>query len=163
MRFTVRIARVVALLLLAIVVPLAVASAGGRFIGNRVYMLNSTHCRVVVMEEHDGYGANPGETILVKPGLVDRTPTMLILAGSTVWFGGLHFTDDMLQVRGQADIVIPRSWLHSSFLGSTLTYELTAGGELLVKQPPDQSSVSQPQGFPLKARPPSASSECAHG
>lgn len=163
MRIGIRPARVVALLLLVIVIPLSVTSVAGRFMGDRVYLLNSTPCRVVVMEQHDGHEANPGETVLIKSGFVDRTPTMMVFSGSAFWFGGLHFTTDTLQVRDQADIAIPPSWLSSSIMGKELTYELTADGQLLVKGPTMQPSMPQPKGLPLKARATPDSKQCRRG
>ena len=163
MRVGIPIARIVALLILVIVVPLSVASVGSRYMGDRVYLLNSTRCRVVVMEQHDGHGANPGEEVLVKRGFVARTPTMMIASGSAIWLGGLHFSIDKLQVRDMADIAIPSSWLGSSIRGRTLAYELTAEGQLLVKAPPARPSVQQPQGFPLKVRLAANSNECIRG
>lgn len=163
MHVIVRIARVVVLLLLVIAVPLILVSVGGRFIGSRVYIVNNTGCRVVVMEEHDGYDANPGESVLIKSGLVDSTPTMMILAGSTVWFRGLHFSNEKLRMRGQDDILIPHSLLRTSLIGSTLTYELTANGLLQLKLQAGDSSASQPLGFPLKVNPLALTNGCGNG
>lgn len=160
MRVVIRIARIVALLILVVVVPLSVASVGSRYTGDRVYLLNSTRCRIVVMEQHDGHGANPGAEVLIKHGFVDRTPTMMIVSGSAIWLGGLHFSIDKLQVRDVADIAIPSSWLGSSITGRTLTYELTADGQLLVKAPPAYPASQQPQGLPLKVRQTADSNEC---
>ena len=163
MRIGVRPARVVALLILVIVLPLAVTSVASRFTGDRVYLVNSTPCRVVVMEQHDGHEANPGETVLIKSGFLDRTPTMMVFSGSAFLFGGLHFTMNTLQVRDQADIAIPPSWLSSSITGKELTYELTADGQLLVKGPTTQSSMPQPKGLPLKTRATPDSTQCRRG
>jgi len=159
----VRLARIITLLILVIIVPLSVASVGSRYMGDRVYLLNNTSCRVVVMEEHDGHAANPGEEVLIKPGFVDRTPTMMIVTDSAVWFGGLRFAVSTLQVRDQADIQIPPSLLGTLIGGRTLTYELTTDGQLLVKGPPMHSSMAQPQGLPLKARTTPNPNECKRG
>ena len=163
MRVGIRIARIAGLLIFVILVPLSVASVGSLYMGDRVYLLNNTRCRIVVMEEHDGHEANPGEEVLIKRGFVERTPTMMILAGSAVWFGGLHFAVNTLQVRDKSDIAIPPFFLGSSMLGRTLTYELTMDGQLLVKSPPMHPSVAQPQGLPLKARTTADSNECIRG
>jgi len=160
MRIGIRPARVVALLLLMVVVPLSVTSVASRFLGDRVYLLNSTPCRVVAVEQHNGHEANPGETVLIKSGFADRTPTMMVFSGSAFWFGGLHFTMDTLQVRDQANIAIPPSWLSSSILGRELTYELTADGQLLVKGPTMQPSMPQPKGLPLKTLATPDSKQC---
>ena len=162
MRIIARVTRALALLALVILIPIAGAELGARFMGSRIYLLNSTNCRVVVMEQHDGYGADPGERVLVKAGFVDRTPTMLIVAGSSIWFGGLHFSLDKLQVRDHDDVLIRAEMLEHSILGSSLTYELTDRGMLAVKQPLSQIGAAQPVGLPLIARR-ASSTECARG
>ena len=121
--------------------------------GHRVYLLNSTRCDVGVLEEHDGVTAIPGETVLVKPGLFDRTPTKIITAGPGILFGGLHFNSaGKLEVRGQSDIQVPDSWFEKTCFGTKLTYELTADGTLIVRNPAGlaESSKQQPMGLPLK-------------
>ena len=129
---------------MVIIVPLSVASVGSRYMGDRVYLLNNTSCRVVVMEEHDGHAANPGEEVLIKPGFVDRIPTMMIVTDSAVWFGGLRFTVSTLHVRDQADIQIPPLFAWDFDRGRTLTYELTTDGQLLYKGFPPIASNTSP-------------------
>jgi hypothetical protein len=133
-----------------------------RYTGGRVYVLNGTSCRIVVIEEHDGYAADPGEMILVKPSLIDRSPTMMIRAGSSIWFGGLHFSLARLEVRERQDVLIPPSLLRSTRFGSSLTYQLTDRGQLVIANPTGEAAIVQPQGLPLTARPASAATECAH-
>ena len=162
MRIITRVTRVLALLALVIVIPIACVTVAARFMGSRIYLLNSTSCRVVVMEEHDGHGADPGDRVLVKTGFVDRTPTMFILAGASFLYGGLHFSIDKLQVRDHDDVLIPAAMLERSVLGSSLTYELTDRGMLVVKQPISQIGAVQPVGLPLVARSPLIS-VCARG
>ena len=148
-----RLARWGAFLLCAVALLVAVTWAVGRFSGHRVYLLNSTNCRIWVMTQHDGHVVKSGETALVKSGFVERTPTVLIGSGDQTWFGGLHFTESKLQIRGQDDISIPVSWRASSLFGSTLTYELTGVGQLVI-QPPQQAQLlpTQPAGLPMQAR-----------
>lgn len=150
------------LLLAVIAVPIAVASIGGRFVGDRIYLQNNTKCRIAVMEEHDSHVAARGEAVLVKPGLIDRTPTMLIASEGNILFGGLHFADRRLQARGQDDIIIPEVWRRTTIVGSMLTYELTAKGELVVQAPSGISSkIPQPSGLPLRPRLGANSKECS--
>lgn len=165
-----RIARVFILLAAVIAVPFAVASVAGNFVGHRVYLVNNTTCDVGVMEEHGGSIAKPGEKILVKPGLIDRTPTMMITANWDIWFGGLHFgPNGTLELRGRdgevTSIVIPSPWSEHAFFGTILTYEVSRQGQLVVRQPASGGSAvfSQPSGLPVEHRPGSRSKECAVG
>jgi hypothetical protein len=107
------------------------------------------------MEQHDGETVNPGETVLLKAGFVSRTPTKLIVSGSAVWLGGLHFSAGLLEVRGMPDVVVPSNWRDESPMGSALTYELTARG-LQLRAPPGKAQPVQPAGLPVQIRP----SEC---
>ena len=147
-----RLTRILATLLMVVVVMAAVAFMRGQVAGNRIFLLNSTNCRIEVMEEHDGSVAQPGETVLVKPGFIKRTPTMLIASGSHSWFGGLHFAEDKLQVHGRDDIIIPLSWRETSLFGTRLTYELTAQGQLVVYSAGNKLPGPQPSGLPLQGR-----------
>ena len=151
MHIIVRFARIVALLLFVLAVPAILITIGSRYTGDRVYILNSTSCSVTVIEEHDGHRANPGESTLIKSGVVNQTPTMMIRVGSTVWFGGLHFSQEKLRLRDHDDVLIPRTWRQASSFGTTLTYEITSDGELRLKTPRGESSAPQPLGLPLKA------------
>ena len=155
MRPSVRLWRIGLLLVLVISVPIAGGEVAGHFVGHRVYLLNSTKCDVAVMEQHDGVTAKPGETVLVKPGLVDRTPTKLIAAGPGIWLGGLHFDSaGKLEVRGQDDIKVPDAWFEQTQFGTKLTYELTVDGALIVREPSGhtESRMEQPAGLPLRRR-----------
>jgi len=165
MKIGMRIARVVVLLVVVVGILIAAESAAGRFVGHRVYLRNSTICEVVVMQEHDGIMAKPGETVLVKSGLIDRTPTMMITANWDIWFGGLHFSADRLQVRGNSDVIFPSLWLKSSLIGTTLTFDLTRQGQLVVLPPNDATQIAlpQPEGLPLQHRLGSRSDECISG
>jgi hypothetical protein len=162
MRISIKFARVIVLLIAVVAVPIALASIAGRVVGERVYLLNSSLCRVAVMDQHNGSSIHPGETALVKHGFLDRTPNILIVAEGDIWFGGLHFGSSKLEIRGQDDIVIPRGWLETSWLGSSLTYELTAKGELILRSPKRVGSyvMSQPAGLPATRRLGSLSSKC---
>ncbi|MGH1510443.1 hypothetical protein [Ralstonia solanacearum] len=151
MHIIVRFSRIVALLLFVLAIPAIIITIGSRYTGDRVYIMNSTSCRVVVTEEHDGYRANPGESTLIKSSFVNQTPTMMIRVGSTFWFGGLHFSQKKLRLRDHDDVLIPRTWRQLSFFGTKLTYEITADGELRLKGPRGESSAPQPSGLPLKA------------
>ena len=153
MRLSVRLLRIGCLLALVIFFLIAGAEVAGHFVGHRVYLLNSTRCDVAVMEEHEGVTAKPSETVLVKPGLIDRTPTKVITAGPGILLGGLHFgSAGKLEVRGQSDIKVPASWFEETPFGTKLTYELTADGTLMVRIPAGltESSKQQPTGLPLK-------------
>jgi hypothetical protein len=164
MQTLIRIARIVALLLLVLAIPYAVASIGGRYGGNRIYLTNNTKCRVVLMEQHDGTAALPGETILVKPGFLDRTPTMLIGFDTGILIGGLHFSEDRLQVRGLDDIAVPASWREKTTFGTKLTYELNARGQLLLRAAYESKvSSGQPPGLPVQTRIESQWERCIHG
>lgn len=151
MHIIVRLSRIVALLLFVLAIAVILITIGSRYTGDRVYILNSTSCRLVVIEEHDGYRASPGESTLVKSGFVNQTPTMMIRVGSSFWFGGLHFSQEKLRLRDQDDVLIPRIWRQASSFGTTLTYEITANGELRLKGLGGESSAPQPLGLPLKA------------
>ncbi|MEX5832849.1 hypothetical protein AB3332_22995 [Ralstonia solanacearum] len=72
MHIIVRFARIVALLLFVLAVPAILITLGSRYTGDRVYILNSTSCSVAVIEEHDGHRANPGESTLIKSGVVNQ-------------------------------------------------------------------------------------------
>lgn len=141
------------LLLLALIVAAFVFAISfiGRFSGDRIYIHNGTNCQIVAMDEHEGITAAPNETIMIKSGHGSRTPTMLIASGGSLLFGGLHFTDGGIETRGQGVISVPLSWRKTSLMGSTLTYELTANGALII-QPSSRplAAASQPTGFPLR-------------
>jgi hypothetical protein len=144
---------------------IAAESTAGRFVGHRVYLRNSTICEILVTHEHDGFIVKPGETVLVKSGLIGRTPTMMISANWDIWFWGLHFSADRLHVRGNNDITFPSSWLKSSLFGTTLTFDLTRQGQLIVLPPNDaaQLALPQPEGLPLQHQLSSRSNECISG
>ncbi|WP_459204331.1 hypothetical protein ACQVRV_17335 (plasmid) [Ralstonia pseudosolanacearum] len=162
MHIIVRFARIAALLLLVLAIPLIFSIIRGRYSGDRIYILNSTSCRIVVMEEHDGYGANPGESTLIKWSSVEQTPTMKILAGSTVLFSGLHFSQEKLRMRDHDDILIQHIWRQVSSFGTTLTYDITADGELRLKEQGGKSPAPQPLGLPLKAPPLALAKGCGN-
>lgn len=133
--------------------------------GERVYLLNKSLCQVSVMDQHNGSLVPSGETTLVKPGFLDRTPTMLIAVNGDILFGGLHFASGKLEIRGRSDIIIPKEWLETSFLDSSLTYELTAKGELILHSHQGNGShaIAQPLGLPLVGRFGRRSIECMRG
>jgi hypothetical protein len=165
-----RVVRILILLGAVIAVPFAVASVAGNFVGHRVYLVNSTLCDVAVMEEHGGLIAKPGEKILIKSGLIDRTPSMMITANWDIWFSGLRFASDgTLALRGRdgavVSVVIPSSWNEHAFFGTVLIYEVTRQGQLVVRQPASGSSAVslQPSGLPVEHRSGSRSKECAVG
>ncbi len=163
MQTLIRIARIVALLLLVVAIPYGAASIGGRFGGNRIYLTNNTKCHVVLMEQHDGTAALPGETILVKPGFLDRTPMMLIAFDSGILLGGLHFSEDRLQVRDFNDIVVPASWLEQTTFGTKLIYELNARGQLLLRAGNGtELPTAQPPGLPVQTRIDFQGERCVH-
>lgn len=151
MRLGPRILRVLSLLLIALAVPLVVASVASRVAGDRIYLLNATNCNVSVIEQHDGKTAAPGELILVKAGFVDRTPTLLITSNSVIWYGGLHFSTDIFQNRGEPDVPISSAWRVSSMFGTKQIYELRADG-LFLRSPTDPIALPQPVGFPVIPR-----------
>jgi hypothetical protein len=154
--------RIALLLILASGILMAATSFLNHYIGHRVYLRNSTLCRVAVMQEHDGIVARPGETVLVKSGLVDRTPTLMITAKSTIWASGLHFSFNRLQIREHGDIIVPASWSTGSLFGATVTYAITRQGQLVLLPPGDtsQATLAQPAGLPIQLWSGSASKEC---
>jgi hypothetical protein len=148
MKLLVRTVRVVALLVAVVGVPLAVASVAGQVSGDRVYLLNSTNCVVAAMSQHEGVTVKPGESALLKPGFLARTPTMILASGPGIWIGGLHFSIDRVEVRHRADVEVPEAWRTSSFLGTTITLELFQDQLRLTGTP-----AVQPKGFPIMFRP----------
>jgi len=165
MHISIRIARILVLLCIVIGIPIAAASVAGHYVGHRVYLLNSTRCQVTVMSEHEGATVQPGEIMLVKPGLIDRTPSLIIIANWDMWFDGLHFTSDRLQTRFKDDIVVSNAWFADSIFGTTLTYELTRQGRLVIMPPKGmgQNALTQPAGLPLEHRLGTRSKECVSG
>ena len=139
------------LLLIGIAAAIAATSVAARFVGDRIYILNNTECRLTVMEEHDSHSVNSGQSVLVKPGLIEHTPTMFILSDEKILFRGLRFSMEKLQVREQNDIAVPKLWRSETFFGATLTYKISGNGEFTV-QPPigTNSNALQPLGLPLR-------------
>jgi hypothetical protein len=149
MRPVTRIVWIAALLAAAVGLPIAGATVAGRIAGDRIYLLNSTACVVAVMSQHDGVAIRPGEVGLIKPGFVDRTPTMLI-ASRGIWLGGLHFSFDRIEVRDRAEVAIPLSARETASLGAAINLEVTEG-ELRVAIP--GGVRAQPEGFPITFQP----------
>ena len=150
MRASTRIIRVIVLLVGLGVLLIAAPTVAGRFIGNRIYLLNSTSCPLALMSEHEGLVAQPGQTVLAKNGLIDRTPTMMIAVNNDIWFGGLHFSSKKLEIRDHEDVLVPASWVRVVLGGTTLTYEVTDAGLQLETE--RQSPKAQPLGLPLSRR-----------
>ena len=144
-----RIARILTLLFLALLLGYICVDAVGRYSGDRVYLKNSSICTIHLISEHDGQKAEPGETILLKSGFVERTPTMLIAHAKGIWVGGLHFSADKFSVRGEADRDVPAQWMQKSFFGRRLGFDLKKNGQLDIAGPNDKGAT-QPQGFPFK-------------
>ena len=164
MKVSIRILRVIVLLGLVLGFLVVGAEIAGHFVGNRVYLLNSTSCEVAVMNEHDGTLAKPGETVLVKSGIIDRTSTLLITANGDIWFGGLHFdSSGKFEFRGHDDIKVSESWFRHTLFGTTLTYELSQQGDLSVRHPLNStdSQLPQPVGLPIRHLPGPRSNDCA--
>lgn len=144
-----RIARILTQLFLALLLGYICIDAVGRYSGDRVYLKNSSICTIHLISEHDGQKAEPGKTILLKPGFVDKTPTMLISHAKGIWVGDLHFSAGKFSVRGEADREIPAEWMQKSFFGRRLVFDLKKNGQLDIAGPSEKEGT-QPQGFPFK-------------
>jgi len=152
MRRLTRIARIAALLVAVVGLPLAAANVAGRVAGDRIYLLNRTACVVTVMSQHEGVAIKPGEAGLIKSGFVERTPTVLIASGPGIWVGGLHFSLHRIEVRGRPDVAIPRAAYESSRLGAALKLEVTES-ELRLAIPNGVGVRAQPDGLPITFQP----------
>ena len=152
MRLSIRIARIVALLGLLFIATLAVSTVAGRLTGDRVYLINKSRCALAVMDEHDGVTVGIDETVLVKSGLFDRTPTMVIAPSQGMWFGGVHFSSGgKISVRGYHDLTVPPSWIRQTLLGTEITYEITSTAQIVVHQYGVGQLQAQPSGFPIES------------
>lgn len=149
MTFFMRAARMSVLLALVLALGYASIEVAGRYLGDRVYLKNSSACTIHLMSEHDGQKAEPSETVLVKPGFVDRTPSMLVVHAKGIWVGGLHFSADRFSVRGEAEREVPAEWMQGTMFGRRLVFDLNPDGQLAVIAP-NPEGRSQPRGFPVK-------------
>ena len=147
-----RIGRIAALLIAAVGLPLAAATVAGRVAGDRIYLLNRTACVVTVMSEHEGVAIQPGDVGLIKPGFIDRTPTMLIVSGPGAWVEGLHFSLHRIEARGRPEVAIPPTAYESTSFGSTLKLEVTES-ELRLAIPDGVGVRAQPDGLPITFQP----------
>lgn len=146
-----RAVRISVLLALILALGYACIEVAGRYLGDRVYLKNSSACTIHLMSQHNGQKVEPGETVLVKPGFVDRTPSMLVVHAKGIWIGGLHFSADKFSVRGEADREVPAEWVQGTIFGRRLVFDLNPKGQLAVI-PPNPEGLSQPRGFPVNFR-----------
>ncbi|QHJ01041.1 hypothetical protein GT347_25475 [Xylophilus rhododendri] len=141
MNFLLKLGRITFLLVLVLVTIFAAGELMGRHFGDRIYLRNASPCTIVMMSEHQGIEANPGESVLIKAGFIDRTPTMLITRVGGIWQGGLHFSIDNFSVRDQPDRAIPPDWIENTLRGRKLTYVLDKDGQISVISPNTKATM----------------------
>ena len=152
MRLSISSAQIVLLLVGLLGLVAVVSTAAGHLAGDRVYLFNGSKCALAVMSQHEGVKVLPGETVLVKEGLMDSTPTMVISPSKGIWFGGVHFRSaGKLSVRGIAEVTVPPSLQSRTLLGTEVTYEITPTAQIVVHPPGTAKLQSQPPGFPIES------------
>jgi hypothetical protein len=129
------------------------AFAGEEYIGDRVFVKNSSPCDIVLMAEHSGSTIRPGERALAKSGFIEHTPSMVLVSKQQAWTG-LHFwaasVDTRTREGARSEASIPSEWWKPTLLGRELAFEVDRSGDLVLQAPSAAvSSASQPRGFPL--------------
>jgi hypothetical protein len=153
MKFVASAFRVVASLIVIFVVAYALMEVGGHLFGDRVYLKNDYQCNIVVMDEHESTSVSIGQVALIKSGLMERTPTLLIAADSKPVLHGLHFSINQIQARNTPPIFVPAFWRTYTFSGSKLVYILSSNGNLKLHYPnTGEENPKQPIGLPLEGR-----------
>jgi hypothetical protein len=133
------------------------AFAGEDYIGDRVFVRNTSPCDIVLMEEHSGFTIRPGERALAKSGFIEHTPSMVLVSKQQAWTG-MYFRAASVDTRtregARSETSIPSEWWKPTLLGRELTFEVNRSGDLVLQAPSAAaSSASQPRGFPLPGLP----------
>ncbi|MGZ5126154.1 MAG: hypothetical protein ACXWCY_31145 [Burkholderiales bacterium] len=152
-----RFLRVFALLIAVCAGIVVAAFAGEDYVGDRVFVRNSSPCDIVLMEEHSGSTIPPGERALAKSAFIEHSPSMVLISKQQAWTG-MHFRGNSVDTRtregARSEASIPSEWWKSTLLGRELTFEVTGSGDLVLRAPSAATSTaSQPRGFPLPGLP----------